>query len=702
MSINKDFDEDFAHMARTKVNSMETELGSFVSDSLDGAGLNNEISLLEVQQAIFKAKADKAPGWDAIPAKVIKNEACIKYLTSLFQTCFMSGIIPSQWLCSIIQPIPKHGEDPSDPLTGYRGIALTSAIYKVYCDILNIRLTQWAEDNGKLCEEQNGFRKARNCIDHIFVLSAILENRLGKKKETFACFVDARKAFDCVDRDLLWFRLISMGVSGTFLNALRSLYKGVKACVRINGKLIDWFNVDLGVKQGCLLSPCLFNLFFDSLSDEIKSLRKGVPFGNEKLSILLYADDVVLLAETEADLQIMLDVLYKWCIKWRLEINDTKTQVIHFRNPSKQRSNVQFYCGDQLLKTVPQYKYPGLVFNEFHDLAQTAKSVAASASRALGLIISKFYANGGMPYKVFTKVYESLVAPVIDYGAAIWGTREFSCINAVQNRACQVFLGLGRYAPNAGVQGEMGWFLPIHKQWMSISRFRCRLSQMSEDRLPSKVFKWALAQNIRKTWPTKVRKQFETLGLHRLNDVNDVVAFPEIGQDLSDELLNDCNLKWQATLDRETSNKLRTYRLLKTEFISEPYLEMPISRKERKALAKVRCGVAPLRLETGRWEKRNNIQIPHEERVCLNCFKNGFIDTENEEHFLLRCLHPDLKVLGENLLRKACTVLPSFIYLNDTAKLVFLLSNCDIIFFSAKTCSKMLNIRTDVSRTDFI
>ena len=156
---------------------------------------------------------------------------------------------------------------------------------------------------------------------------------------------------------------------------------------------------------------------------------------------------------------------------------------------------------------------------------------------------------------------------------------------------------------------------------------------MSEDRLPSKVFKWALAQNIRNTWPTKVRKQFETLGLHRLNDVNDVVAFPEIGQDLSDKLLNDCNLKWQATLDRETSNKLRTYRLLKTEFISEPYLEMPISRKERKALAKVRCGVAPLRLETGRWEKRNNIQIPHEERVCLNCFKMDLLKQKMKNTF---------------------------------------------------------------------
>ena len=62
------------------------------------------------------------------------------------------------------------------------------------------------------------------------------------------------------------------------------------------------------MKQGCVLSPCLFSLFFDSLSDEIKALGKGVPFDNEKLSILLYADDVVLLAESESDLQIMLDV----------------------------------------------------------------------------------------------------------------------------------------------------------------------------------------------------------------------------------------------------------------------------------------------------------------------------------------------------------------------------------------------------------
>ena len=136
--------------------------------------------------------------------------------------------------------------------------------------------------------------------------------------------------------------------------------------------------------------------------------------------------------------------------------------------------------------------------------------MAASASRYLGLIISKFYANGGMPYEVFTKVYESLVAPVIDYEATIWGARKFSCINTVQNRVCQVFRGLGRYATNAGVQVEMGWFLPIHKQLMSIARFSCQLSYMGEDRLPRKVYKWALAQNIRNTWPIKGARDLRT------------------------------------------------------------------------------------------------------------------------------------------------------------------------------------------------
>ena len=90
-----------------------------------------------------------------------------------------------------------------------------------------------------------------------------------------------------------------------------------------------------------------------------------------------------------------------------------------------------FKCGTQDLDIVDKYVYLGLTFNEFLDFNVTAKMVLQSASRALGFLIAKFKALGGMPFEVFTKLYDSLVGPVIAYGVAIWGYRSFSCIEAV-------------------------------------------------------------------------------------------------------------------------------------------------------------------------------------------------------------------------------------------------------------------------------
>ena len=74
-----------------------------------------------------------------------------------------------------------------------------------------------------------------------------------------------------------------------------------------------------------------------------------------------------------------------------------------------------------------------------------------------------------MPFECFTQCYGATVQSIIDYNAAIWGTKSMSCINAVQNRACRYFLGLGRYAPNDAINGDMGWLSPEHSQWMCIT-----------------------------------------------------------------------------------------------------------------------------------------------------------------------------------------------------------------------------------------
>ena len=108
------------------------------------------------------------------------------------------------------------------------------------------------------------------------------------------------------------------------------------------------------------------------------------------------------------------------------------------------KSDYCFNCGDAHLETVSKYVCLGV------------------ASRAFGSLICKVKQCGGFPYVTYSKLYDTLVWPILDYSSAIWGT--FSAINKLQNQACRSFLGLGKFTTNVAVQSEMGWITPIHRQ----------------------------------------------------------------------------------------------------------------------------------------------------------------------------------------------------------------------------------------------
>lgn len=244
--------------------------------------------------------------------------------------CFQSGLVPSEWQRGIIAPIPKcDSDDPRVPLN-YRGITLASSVYKLYCSILNSRLSAWAESNDLLSDCQNGFRKDRSTLDSLSTVTTLTETRQKLRLSTYAAFVDFSKAYDRVNRQLLWNKMHAFGVRGTMMLAIQSIYKDVKCCVRVNGANTDWFDVNTGLKQGCLLSPLLFNIFINDLSTELSRLEKGVRFGGERLSVVFYADDLVILAENEENLQLMLDALHEWCDRWCMRVNAQKTKVVHF------------------------------------------------------------------------------------------------------------------------------------------------------------------------------------------------------------------------------------------------------------------------------------------------------------------------------------------------------------------------------------
>jgi hypothetical protein len=386
-----------------------------------------------------------------------------------FDLCFKSGKIPNIWNKGIITPIPKCStSDPRDPLS-YRSITLAPCAYKLYCNVLNNRLIEWLDEREVIKDEQNGFIKGRSTIDHISTLTSIIETRKKCKLSTFVFFIDFKKAYDTIVRYLLFNKLDNLGLSSKFMLALKAIYSNIECCVRLDGHTTDWFSVNAGLKQGCVLSTVMFNIFINNLIDDIKSLNIGIDIDGEKIAISLYADHVVLMAENTEDMQQLINVLDIWCNNNCFKVNLSKSKVMHFRNPSVNRSSNQFILNGEVFDYVSSYQYLGLVLNEFLDYLFMAKAVARSASRALGLLIVKSKTHGGLQHNIFTKLLDTLVWSVINYGSVIWGTREF-CISAVQNRAMRFYMRVGKYTPNDAVAGDMGWKPPYVKQWTNIFR----------------------------------------------------------------------------------------------------------------------------------------------------------------------------------------------------------------------------------------
>ena len=156
--------------------------------------------------------------------------------------------------------------------------------------------------------------------------------------------MDFQKAFDWVNRDLLLYKLAtSFDIHGRLFNILSTIYKSSNAQIKINGLYTESFSVTSGVRQGDIMSPTLFSMYLNDLATGIKDLNCGIQIENINISILLYADDIVLIGKDENSIKKMLDFTASWCKKWRMSINSDKTQIVHFRTACKRRSSYAFY-----------------------------------------------------------------------------------------------------------------------------------------------------------------------------------------------------------------------------------------------------------------------------------------------------------------------------------------------------------------------
>ena len=221
--------------------------------------LEPDILECEVKWALGSISTKKASGGDEIPAElfqILKDDA-VKVMHSICQQIWETRLWLQDQKISGFIPIPKkgNGKECSD----YCTTALIPHTSIVMLKILQPRLQQYA--NWELLDVQAGFRNGRGPRDQIANICWINEKASKFQKNIYFCFIDYAKAFDCVDHNKLWKILQEMGIPDHLTSLLRNLYAGQEATVRTGHGTTDWFQIGKGVRQGCILSPCLFNLY---------------------------------------------------------------------------------------------------------------------------------------------------------------------------------------------------------------------------------------------------------------------------------------------------------------------------------------------------------------------------------------------------------------------------------------------------------
>jgi len=194
--------------------------------------------------------------------------------------------------------------------------------------ILQGRLQQYV--NRELLDAQAGFRQGRGTGDQIANICWIIGNEREFQKNIYFCFIDYVKAFDCVDHNKLWKILKEMGIPEHITRHLRNLNAGQEATVRTGHRTMDWFQIRKGVHQGCILSPCLFNLNAEYIMQNARldEAQAGIKIARRNINNLRYADDTTFMAESKEELKCLLMKVEEESQKAGLKLNIQKTKTM--------------------------------------------------------------------------------------------------------------------------------------------------------------------------------------------------------------------------------------------------------------------------------------------------------------------------------------------------------------------------------------
>ncbi|KAK3514250.1 hypothetical protein QTP70_011963 [Hemibagrus guttatus] len=289
-------------------------------------------------------KSGKADGPDDIPVEVWKclGEAAVEFLASLFNRVLESERMPEEWRRSVLVPIFKNKGDVQS-CSNYRGIKLMSHTMKLWERVVEARLRKVVE----ICEQQYGFMPRKSTTDAIFALRILMEKYRDGQRELHCVFVDLEKAYDRVPREELWYCMRKSGVAEKYVRVVQDMYERSRTVVRCAVGQTEEFKVEVGLHQGSALSPFLFAIVMDQLSEEV---RQESPW------TMMFADDIVICSESREQVEENLE-RWRFALERRgMKVSGSKTEYMCVNE--REGSGTVRLQGEEV-KKVQEFKYLG-------------------------------------------------------------------------------------------------------------------------------------------------------------------------------------------------------------------------------------------------------------------------------------------------------------------------------------------------------
>ena len=452
--------------------------------------------------------------------------------------------------------------------------------------------------------------------------------------------MDLRKAFDSVWRNGLYHKLLKLGIGGKFYNLIKNTYSTNAINIKQNNSIsVDNITSYKGVKQGDIMSPILFNLYINDLTDIFNSTHDPVELNGSKINFLAYADDIVLLSQSSEGLQNCLNSFHRYCEKWKLEINSSKSKIMIFWKNKRHLNQYKFKILNETLENSTEFKYLGILFSYTGNIKYAANELYKKALKAYFKMFEILKYNGEFSIKLYLKLFDMLIRPILTYNAEIWiwdwlknkknkniwNFDLFPC-DKLNHKMCKHLLGIHKKSSNIASRLELGRFPIAFYIYKQSFKYYKRLQIVSPDRLLFDAFteNITLEHKNYNSWTSYISHIEKTLNTN-FNILNNN-SFENL---LEQSYTQECrNILMNINTKRPDSN-IYMYSHFDFDNKMKNYLELKTNKDLRSLFTKFRLRSHGLQIETDRYKTPT---IPINNRKCSTCNV-----VNDETHMIFHC-----------------------------------------------------------------